>query len=346
MSRVERYFEITIRFFKGKNGFVRIAAGFVVLLFLLCSGSTAPAAGFPEAISSAIYGTASTIGEAVKGAVDHMLFRFVLKRSYDNFIVLRDLTAAYFAETDDLIRSMHRPAGRVGAVSFERMSGELTVDQRGGVRLLYGGDDNGTVADAVIDLSGFKEYVEAYLLLSARPPANGSGLFRGRISRGSVGLILYDRHKLTSATLFGSPDIVGTIPPPKHVSDRPSAGFGTRGLLWSAPMDRAGGDIILVALYPYRLQSAVYTFGLIAIIILTILLLWLIITYTTAYYRTRGVQPMPEKDKRPDIINEIDKELTDGENKKHPEETGAGKDTATGEDPGKHLEEDGIFIGK
>ena len=346
MFRVERYFEITSRFFKAIKSFVRIAAGFVVLLFLLCSGGTASAAGFPEAI----YVTASTAGEAVKGVAEHLLFRFVLKRSYDDFIALHDLTAAYIAETDDLIRAMYRTDGRVGAVSFERMPGELTVDQGGGVRLLYGGDNNGPASDAAIDLSGFKEYVEEYLLLSARRtarvPASGFGFFRGRVSRGSVGLFLFDRRKLTSATLFGNPDIIGTITPPKHVYGRPSAGFNTRGLLWSAPMDRAGSDIILVALYPYRLRGAVYTFGLIAIIILTILLLWLIITCTTAYYRTRGVRPMSEKEKSPDIINEIDQELTGGENNKHPEETGAGKDVAAGKAPEKQLEEDGIFIGK
>ena len=172
-------------------------------------------------------------------------------------------------------------------------------------------------------------------------------MFRGRASRRSVGVFLFASRKHTSASLFGSPDIVGLISSPKYVSGRPSAGFSKKGLLLSMPLDRADGDITLVALYPYRLvRGAIYTFGLIAIVILTILLLWLIITYTTIYCRTRGVHVMSEKDKHPDIINEIDQELTGGEKKQQPGETQKVEDSDVGKHPGKQLEEDGIYFGK
>jgi hypothetical protein len=309
---------------------------FFLLVLIFAGGAVSQAAGFPEAITRAIR-------KAAGGMVERMLFGFVFKRSYDNFIALHDLTTSYIAETDDLVRAIGRRGDRAGEVTFERMSGKLTLDSGGGVRLLYDENTTGPVVEAEIDLSGFKKYVAEYLHLSVNRP----GMFRGNESRGSVALFLFDRRKLTFASLFNGPDIVKMISSPKYVSGRPSVRLSTRGLLLSMPLDRADGDITLVALYPYRLvRGAVYTFGLIAIIILTILLLWLIVIYTTAYYRAREVGAMSEQDKRSNIINEIDQELTSGEKKKHPAETRKEGDSGGGKDSGKQLEEDGIYIGK
>ncbi|MBN2322872.1 MAG: hypothetical protein JXQ30_03995 [Spirochaetes bacterium] len=301
-----------------------------------------------------------TLHKAASGIAERLLFGFVLKKSYHDFIALHDLTAAYIAETDDLVRAVLRTDGRVGDVSFERMSGTLSIDPGGGVRLLYDKDTSGPGARVPIDLSGFEEYVEEYLLLqesrtagrSAVSPGEGpdtlrGGALRGGAFKGSVALFLFDRRQLTFASLFGGAGMVETVSLPKYVSGRPSARLNTRGLLLSMPLNRTDGDILLLALYPYRLvRGVIRTFGLIAIIILTILLLWLIVTYMTAYCKTRGVGAMSGQDKRSDIINEIDQELTVGEKKKLPEKARKVEDSGGKKDEGKRLEEDGIYIGR
>ncbi|UCB47231.1 MAG: hypothetical protein JSV25_07425, partial [Spirochaetota bacterium] len=117
-----------------------------------------------------------------------------------------------------------------------------------------------------------------------------------------------------------------------------------KGLVVMKQMDIQNAGLILIALYPYKIGgAAVQLFGLIGVLILTILLVSFALYFSFQSFKKKGVVAMREEEKA-DIIDEIDKELSGiGEEEgkpareSHPEKKE--KDEAL-----KKLEDDGIFI--
>jgi len=348
---------------------IRTAAAVVLSICVLCGSARAD--GFQEKFKGGSLTLVSWVKIGFSRIRERFLFGFLLNRSSKSFLMLCDLAEAYIAETENLvygefvkdsslrkdseswanfeIRDIERTETKTASVKEG-----LYIDRGRALHLVYDEIKEDGVLDFTLDTSGFREYADSFMRLSAVRPV----VARKTSRRRPVTLLLYDRLTSMSSSLAG-----GEAPETAAFRKSKEAGlavrFGPNNIVLTRPVDLGTADLVFVGLFPYRIgKEAVYTFGLIAIVILTILLLWLTAAYVTGWLKLREASTMGDNEKPPDIIDEIDQELSGARGKKEPEtvRTPAGEESPvfkeTGalgeneEEPSKKLEEDGIFIEK
>jgi hypothetical protein len=351
------------------KGVIRTAAA-VVLSICVLYGS-ARADGFPEKFKGGSLTLVSWMKIGFSRIRERFLFGILLNRSSKSFLMLCDLAEVYIAETQNLVYEEFVKNSKLRKDSESRENFEvrdiertetktasvkegLYIDRTRALHLVYDEIKGDGVLDFTLDTSGFREYADSFIRLLAVQPAGARKTSR----RQPVTLLLYDRLTSMSSSLTG-----GEAPETAVFRKSKGAGlrvrFGPHNLVLTRPADLGTADLVFIGLFPYRIgREAVSTFGLIAIVILTILLLWLTVAYTTGWMRLREVPVMGDNKKNQDIIDEIDQELTGERGKKEPEtvRTPAGEESAAfkespvfkenEEKPAKKLEEDGIFIEK
>ena len=359
---------------------IRTAAAVVLSICVLCGSARAD--GFPEKFKGGSLTLVSWMKVGFSRIRERFLFGLLLNRSSKSFLMLCDLAEAYIAETENLVygefvkdsslrkeseswanfevRDIERTETKTASVKEG-----LYIDRTRALHLVYDDIKEDGALDFTLDTSGFREYADSFMRLLAVRPV----VARKTSRRQPVTLLLYDRLTSMSSSLTG-----GEVPETAAFQKSKVAGlavrFGPHNLVLTRPIDLVTTDLVttdlvFIGLFPYRIgRETVYTFGLIAIVILTILLLWLTLAYTTGWLKLREVPVMGDNKKNPDIIDEIDQELSGERGKKEPEsvrmpageespvskETGAFKESPVlkenEEEPAKKLEEDGIFIEK
>ena len=200
-------------------------------------------------------------------------------------------------------------------------------------------------------LNGFHEYADSFIGLLPVRPVHERKILRQR----PVSLLLYDSESSMSFPLTGTIEETEAADFRKPKSARPAVSLGLHGIVLTRPAELGTDGLAFIGLYPYRIgRESFRTFGLIAIVILTILLLWFAVSNTTVWLKSREVVFLEDHEKGPDIVDEIDQEISGEEKKKETgteqkpeeEESPSIKEEGGKEEPVKMLEEDGIFIEK
>jgi len=341
---------------------IRTAAAVVLSICVLCGSARAD--GFPEKFKGGSLTLVSWMKIGFSRIRERFLFGLLLNRSSKSFLMLCDLAEAYIAETENLVYGEFVKDSSLRKDSESRDFGEyqnfevldiertetkttsvkegLYIDKGRALHLVYDDIKEDGALDFTLDTSGFREYADSFMRLTAVRPV----VARKTSRRQPVTLLLYDRLTSMSSSLTG-----GEVPETAAFRKSKGAGlavrFGPHNLVLTRPVDLGTADLAFIGLFPYRIgRETVYTFGLIAIVILTILLLWLTVAYTTGWLKLREVPAMGDNKKTPDIIDEIDQELSGERGKKEPETVRTPAGEKSGEEPAKKLEEDGIFIEK
>ena len=293
----------------------------------------------------------SDLGVRVKDGVfrirDGIVFGLILKKSSNSFFMLCDLAEAYITETENLFfgevvksSGFREDNGELSALdrielqtAYEK--GRLYIDRSGAVHLAY--DETEGAFDITLDISGFQDYADRLLQLFDEHPS---------APRRAVTLLLYDSKSSMFSVLVGGNEDLKAELVLKSTGEKTAARLGLRYLMLTKPVDLENADLIFLGFYPYGIgRETVYTFGLIAIVILTILVLWLTVSYAASGFKPRGVQTMGDIKKDQDIIDEIDQELSTVKEKKVPADVQTAEKVEK-EESGKQLKDDGIFIEK
>jgi len=349
------------------KGLIKTAAVVLFSFFLLCSRVSGE--DTQEVFGAGLSELGTRVTTALSRTKDGVIFGFLLRSSTKQFLMLCDFVEAYIAGTKELVfmefeknsggRKGFMPKGTGVLRSYTTVEegrieqllsqgiGEIYIDGEGAIHLLLHEEGAGAL-DFTLDLSGFRDYADGLELLpSAGVSAKRQKAVWALARHQTVTAFLYDTGTSMSSRLFGELEGYKTIPIPKMASERLVARLGIRSYMLAKPVDLENAGLLLAAEYPYTIgRETVYTFGLIAIVILTILLLWLIVYYTTSYLCFRGMPAMGDQNKQSDVISEIDQELSGTEEKEKPEVSESPTAAKGKEETKKQLEEDGIFIEK
>jgi hypothetical protein len=305
-----------------------------------------------ETLGRSIFDFAISIKKPVAHVQKGLLSEYLFSDAITSFRSIDDLLKLYIDETNDMVyRKFMENKGwteelkkdgfidsaviaigntilSVGEISSVNIEDDYSfyIDERGEVHYVYNKAEDPLSFDLSLSFSGFKSYV---LGLERSPK-----LF-----------FLYDTHNNQYSTLLGRrEDIPEGINRKHDVASRPRVVPTLKNLIIFKKLDVENSGLELIAIYRYKAgRAAIQLFGLIGVMILTILLLSFVVYFAFQSLKKSGVQAMGDEDKA-DVIGEIDKELSGiGKEEKEP---------ASGPPPGKkkkdeaakRLEEDGIFI--
>lgn len=350
---------------KGKS-VIKVVAVILLSIFILYAyacGEQPPSNDLKR-----VSGPGGLVKTALFSVKEQFLYGLVLKRSMNTFLMLSDFTDAYIDEMRHFIGSEFvnnsrrrkeleyqgytssgftevREVERIDGVTLQ-VKGDIYIDEEGAIHLLYRETDGEMALDFTIDLTGFWDYADRLLLLSY---GGGSARKKEAVQvsarPGTATVFLHDWRTSQASSLFDTGEVLEVPALPEGARKRVAVRFGLQSFTLAGPLDPEKTDLIIAVEYPYTLgRGAVYTFGLIAIVILTILFLWLVLFYTASLLKERGVISMGEKKKKPDVISEIDGVLSGPGVKGEPAAEQTQEDKGKKKQTSKQLEEDGIFI--
>jgi hypothetical protein len=200
------------------------------------------------------------------------------------------IDSAYFTSNDQV-----SIVGAPMTPDLMQKSGYI-IDEMGKVHYVYNDEKSAVFLDAVIDQTGLQESFSQDRYIPRT-------------------IIIYDMGEETFTDLNGgSPQLIENIDEVVVILENNSFLISKQGITMSRIISVQDSTLMLISQYPVKLGRRAYNmFGLIAVVILTIILAVGIIRYSVYGFEqiSGGLFIMADKKDKGDVISEIDKEISD-----------------------------------
>ncbi len=290
---------------------------------------------------------------------DKIINEILLYETHESFYNTVDFIKSYMEDTRDLVNrefiSDRRWASELKAGGFihgayieienvnytvgDTFSPKLSstdtfyIDNDGFIHYVYANEEYSIAADIILAMSSLEESSKDF-------------------QRIPLAIFFYDKKSDKYSSLLGDVDDF----PEKTVKKMRelnlfTAFIGMRKILLMKELSLKNSEMVLFSLYSYKFgRKTILLFGLIAIIILTILLLWFVIDniFKSSKQMKEEVFGMGEEEKAGDIIREIDKEVSGIVEEKEEliQKKEVEPEKIEVDDTIKKLEDDGIYVRK